>query len=422
MSYDLGIRHEDKSDRERRAPLGPGQVRRLVETGLRVAVVPSPQRVFADEEYAAAGADLVPDLEAAGARLIVGLKEVPLASLIPGRPHLFFAHVIKGQPYNMDLLRRMLDLSITLLDYECIRDEEGQRLIAFSRQAGNAGMIDALWALGQRLAEVEGLPTPFTSVRRAFEYRGLAEAKAELRETLGGGLEGGGLPEAIHPAVIGTVGSGRVYKGAREILDCLPTEAVKPEDLPGLMAPAGRADLSRKVIYTVHFQRRHRKELARYLDHLTVLVNAVYWEEGHPRIVSRQDVERLWPGEGDALPRLRVIADISCDIRGGVEVTEKATQPDEPAYVYEAATGKIRDGLHGRGPVVLPVDIFPSELPRDSSQYFGERLLKFLPGIAAADFGRPFAALDLAPELLRAVITHQGALTPDYAYLGRYLE
>jgi len=408
---DLGIRKEDKTPWERRAPLSPEQVGALVVRGLTIAVEPSPRRVFSDQEYVAAGAELRRDL--ASSKVILGVKEVPLDRLYPGRPHLFFAHVIKGQAYNMPLLAKLLELGCTLIDYEAIRDARGRRLIAFGRHAGYAGMIDTLWTLGRRLAW-EGVPNPFTSVGQASTWRDLRQAEEAIGGPVARQIREEGVPEAVHPLVFGFTGSGRVSGGAQRIFDHLPHITVSPEDLPGLAERRG--ELSRRKVYKVRFGRGDRQHFAPFLEHLTVLVNGIYWEPGHPRLVRVEDVRRLWAGEGQ--PRLRVLADLSCDRQGSIEVTVRQTTPIDPVYVYDPATGEGVSGVEGVGPVVLAVEILPSELPRDSTEHFGERLTPYLPALAAADYSTPVEELALPPELRRAVITHRGRLAPDYLHLG----
>jgi len=122
------------------------------------------------------------------------------------------------------------------------------------------------------------------------------------------------------------------------------------------------------------------------------------------------------------LPRLQVIGDISCDIDGSVEITVKATQPDAPVYVYEPATGEIRYGVDGRGPVVMAVDNLPCELPREATEDFGKVLVNFIPAIVAADATVPFSEYAVPPEIKRAVIAYQGKLAPDYRYIQKYLQ
>ena len=95
----LGIVRECYSMWERRAPLTPTHVEKLVKAGSRVLVQPCNRRVFANEEYAAAGARVTDDLSEATA--IFGVKQVPVENLLPGRAYMFFSHVIKAQPENM---------------------------------------------------------------------------------------------------------------------------------------------------------------------------------------------------------------------------------------------------------------------------------------------------------------------------------
>jgi alpha-aminoadipic semialdehyde synthase len=71
--------------------------------------------------------------------------------------------------------------------------------------------------------------------------------------------------------------------------------------------------------------------------------------------------------------------------------------------------------------VVLAVDNLPCELPVEASTDFGNALLPYAAQIAKADYSVPFPELDLPPPIKRAVICHQGQLTPDYAYLAESL-
>lgn len=430
----LGIRAETKNRWERRAPLGPDHVRQLVRGhGVRLLVEPSPLRVFPDEDYTEAGAELATDLDPC--RVILGVKEIPPSLLLPGKTYLYFAHVIKGQPENMPALARHLELGNTLVDYERITDRQGRRLIFFSRHAGYAGAIDTLWALGRRL-EAEGLHTPLADVRRAFAYSNLDEALRHLTE-IGDRLRRVGLPGGVGPLVIGIMGSGNVAQGVWEVISRLPLERVEPEELEAL---GGEGDRPPNLVYAVTFRRPHRlaredggfdaRELAdhperyrsvmdRWLPHLTVLVNAVYWEPRQPRLVTRRQLQSLWDG---GTPRLRVIGDITCDIGGSIEATVRATDPGSPVYVYDPLTGSTAGGVEGRGVVVLAVDNLPCELPAEATRHFGDQLLRFLPSVARCDWDEELPRLEIPEEIRRAVIVHRGALAPGYRYLEDALE
>ena len=434
MSHTIAIRRETKSLWERRTPVTPELARQLVgKSDIEVLVQPSARRVFHDKEFVRVGARLTPDLEEAS--VILGVKEVPPEKLLPEKAYVFFAHVIKGQSYNMPMLARILELGCTLIDYEKISDDSGRRLIFFGRFAGVAGMIDSLWTLGRRLA-VEGIRTPLGNIDPTHTYASLDDAKAAVRAA-GEHIATDGLPAELLPLVIGVAGYGNVAHGAREILAELPTREIAPEDLA---AEAG--DPSPHCIYQTTFREEHlveprspehafelqdyydhperyRSTFDRFLPHLTMLMNCNYWDPRYPRLVTNKALRALY--SAPSAPRLRVIGDLGCDVEGAVECTLKCTDPTDPVYVWNPESGTIRSGVEGTGPVVLAVDILPAELPREASEEFAATLGHFLPALARADFTVPLEKLDLPPELLRAVIAHRGKLTPDFKYLEAHL-
>ncbi len=423
----VGIRKEDKSRWERRAPLIPSHVEELTGRGIGFIVEPSPIRVFPDEEYKRAGAILSQDLSPAD--VILGVKEIPPAKLLPEKVYMFFSHTIKGQPYNMPMLRRLMELKDTLIDYERIVDDKGRRLIFFGTFAGYAGAIDTLWALGKRLEE-EGWKTPFSRIKQAYQYSSLQEAREEIC-SVGEEIRREGLPRELLPLVVGFAGYGNVSRGGQEIIDLLPTREVNPEDLGHLkpdphtvykvvfkewhMVEPTEGDFDLQHYYT--HPEKYRGVFSRYLPHLTVLINAIYWDARYPRLVTVEDLKKLYR-EG---ARLRVIGDISCDIKGAIEATVKCTDPGSPVYLYDVEEDAVKEKFTGRGPLILAVDILPAELPREASQHFSQVLKGFIPEVVSADYTVPFEKLKLPPELKRAVIVYRGNLTPDYEYLKKFL-
>jgi alanine dehydrogenase len=429
----IGIRREDKSRWEARTPLVPADVARYVkEHGIEVVVQTSPHRAFKEAEYQAAGASIADEL--ANCPLIMGIKEIPPEKLEPNKTYTYFSHTIKGQSANMPALRRLMELKCQLIDYEKIVDDRGRRLVFFGTYAGMAGMIDSLWALGQRL-QVEGIANPFSRMQQAYHYRDVAHAKEEIAK-VGEDIKRHGLPQALRPFVCGFAGYGQVSKGAQEVFDALPIEDVSPKQLASLppsphtcykvvfreedmverIEPAPSFDLQEYYKQP----ERYRGQFAQYVPHLTLLINCIYWEPKYPRLVTLDQLHELY-GKG-ATPRLRVIGDISCDLNGSVECTVKSTKPDHPVFVYDAASGAARDGVEGHGPVVLAVDFLPCELPVDSSRFFSLSLQPFVVPLANADFRRSFTQCGLPPELERATIVYQGELTPSYRYLEKFLK
>jgi hypothetical protein len=432
----IGIRREDVNRWERRAPLTPREVARLVrDEGLRVIVQPSDIRVFEDGAYEEAGATVADDLGACD--VILAVKEIPAGSILPGKIYVFFSHVIKGQAANMPMLAALRESGCSLVDYERIVDAEGRRLVFFGRFAGLAGMIDTLWALGKRLA-YEKRETPFAALKAAWQYEELEDARAAVREA-GERIAGEGLGGDLAPFIVAFAGYGNVSLGAQEILDLLPVEEVPPARVFALATARKPRD---KVVYKVVFKEedmvlprargasfdlrdyydfpdKYKPVLSTYLPYFTVLVNCIYWDARYPRFVTRGDLAALYGGA--APPRLRVIGDISCDVEGGVEATVKGTTPDSPVYVYDVEHRRAVDGVAGNGPVILAVFNLPAELPRDASAYFGRQLEPFVAPIARADWDVGFSDLELPPPVKAATILYRGEFTPQYRYLERYL-
>jgi alanine dehydrogenase len=435
MGMIIGIRREDKNRWERRVPLTPDDVLELrAQHGLAFHVQPSPIRIFPDTRYVDAGAELREDLSACD--LILGVKEVPLPLILPRKGYLFFSHTIKCQHHNMAMLKHLLDLGCSLLDYELITDDQGRRLVFFGNFAGLAGMIVTLHALGQRL-QAEGIPNPFTRVRTTNQYANLGEAKREIAQ-LGETIRRDGLDPRIAPLVVGFTGYGNVSRGAQEIFDLLPHETISPHELPGLRQ---RADASRHCVYKTVFKEEHlvrprdpqhpfalqdyydhpehyASVFETYTPHLNVIVNGIFWAEKYPRLISRAHAAALYDG---GQPNLRVIGDISCDIEGSIEPTVRTTDPDAPCYVYDPRTGETHDGYVGAGPVIMAVDNLPCELPVEASTFFSHVLRAFVAEFQGADLSVPFEKLPLSPALKRAFIAERGQLRPKYEYIGACL-
>ncbi|MEN8223282.1 MAG: hypothetical protein ABFR36_08490, partial [Acidobacteriota bacterium] len=178
MAKVIGIRREDKNEWERRVPLTPEAVRILIDKfGIRTIVQPSDLRVFKDEEYINAGAEINESLSEADT--IFAVKEVPISFFEEGKTYVFFSHTIKGQSYNMDLLRAMMEKKINLIDYERIVDEKNRRLIFFGKYAGLAGMVETLHGMGQKL-KLQGFDTPLEKIKQAYSYNSVEEAKDHI--------------------------------------------------------------------------------------------------------------------------------------------------------------------------------------------------------------------------------------------------
>ena len=436
MAICLGLRREDKNKWERRVPLIPSHVQELLEEhSVSITLQPSPNRIFADNDYIQAGATINEDLFSC--QIILAVKEIPISLLLPNKIYAFFSHTIKGQSENMPMLKKMMELGDTLIDYEKIVDDNGARMVLFGRQAGQAGIIETLWALGQRLL-TEGVPNPFSVLRQAYQYSSLVEAKEHFQK-LGWSIRNEGLEASLVPMVCGFAGYGSVSKGAQELFDLLPHEEIAPEDVHSLFL--NKTFVSNKL-YKVVFEEKHmvvplsskevfelqdyydnpekyRSNFETFLSDLTVLVNCIYWTPRYPRLVTLPALKALW--SSSQTPRLKVIGDISCDIKGSIECTLRATTPDNPVFVYDPIDNTSKDGFEGRGVAVMAIDNLPAEISLESSISFSFSLKSLIPPLINADYSRSFDLCTLPPELKRAVILYKGELTPDFKYLEQYI-
>lgn len=429
----IGIRHEDRFTAERRVPLIPDHVKQLKEQfGIEFNVEPSEKRIFKDEEYLQAGAQLTGDFR--DCEVIIGVKEIVEKWFENEKTYIFFSHTIKGQSYNMGILKKMIEKKVNLIDYEKITDENGKRLIFFGKFAGLAGMIDSIWALGLRLKHL-GIDNPFTRLNQCYTYNSLDEAKAVVRE-IGEDIRKNGLPKELSPFVTGFTGYGNVSIGAQEIYDLLPVKEITPAELLELES---KTDLPQNLLYKVVFKEEHlsvhkdgkafdlqhyyhnpseyESDFEQYIPKMTVLMNCMYWTADYPMIVTKDYLEKNYNKDH----KLKVIGDITCDVNGSIECTEKGALVENPIFVYDTDSRTIKDGHTGEGIQMMTVDILPSELPRESSEFFSHALLPFIPEIAKADYNVPFDELEIPGPIKRAMILHKGNFTPDFEYMKKFI-
>ena len=433
----IGIRREDKNEWERRVPLIPEDVKELKEKyGIKTVIQPSKIRIFTDDEYIRAGAEINEDLSEAN--VILAVKEIPISLYQKNKTYIFFSHTIKGQAYNMPMLKHMMNLKCNLIDYERVVNEKNQRLIFFGAYAGMAGMIETLHTLGKKL-ELQGFPTPLLKVKQAYEYNSLEEAKKEI-EILGNEIEETGFPSEICPIVVGFTGYGNVSRGAQEIFNLLPHRAVScgvltemyenftadsfnfykvifnEEDMVRPKDPEMKFDLQDYY----HHPEKYESRFESYLPYINVLINGIYWTESYPRFVTKKWLKDQSTLSG-YLP-LKVIGDISCDIDGSVEICQKATKPDNPSFTYFPLEDRFEDGIARGGVTVMAVDNLPCEFSREASGAFSSVLKHYIDGMASENFSVPFEKLNIPDPLKRALVLHQGNLTPDYRYMEEFIK
>ena len=427
----IGIRHEDKYKLERRSPLVPADVINLVQQGIEISVEASEKRIFTDEEFENAGAKISEILD--HCNVILGVKEMPIDYFQAGKVYVFFSHVIKGQPYNMPMLKSLMKSGSTLIDYEKIEDSNGRRLIFFGRYAGLAGMINTLWAVGKRY-QILGFENPFSQLKQAFQYSSLEEAKSEIGR-VAEQIRKNGLPEEMEPLIIAVSGDGNVSQGALEIAQLLNGVTITPLQLRSREYPSEGSVMIVNILpehYLSHKEGdkfdlmdyitnpdQYESSIEELLPDINVFVNGIYWDDRYPKLIKK---EWLVEQEKSNNLHLKVIGDITCDVHGSVECTEKSTEIEDPVFIYDPSADGYKMGFNGKGIAVMAVDILPSELPREASEHFSTALKPFMKSIADADFSVSFDQLDLPDEIKRAVIVYRGSLSNGYEYLADYLK
>lgn len=423
----IGLRRESKNYWERRVAIVPEHVSKLVQMGIKVLVQPSMTRCFADTEFVRAGAEIREDLSEA--QLIIGIKEVPIAELIPNRTYMFFSHTLKAQAYNMGLLDALINLNIRHIDHECIKNSQG-RLVAFGTFAGNAGVIDFLQGLGKYLL-MRGVSNPFLYERFSYMYYSLEDALENVRK-IGKIIQNEGIPNELRPMIWGITGTGRCAEGSLEVLVNFPHIVITPEQLDSLevteesrthiyIVQFGTKDMFKRVADGEFDREEYRNEpekyrsvfKEKYCNKLSVIVNCLYYESKYPKIMTVQDFKM---GTG----RLLGICDISCDYMGSVEICRKFTTPEDPFFLYNPQDDRIytlvQDHVYN-SLLYHSMDFLPSELPRDASNHFSNKLFEHVIELARDDPDTPFGELQLNPALKNGIMTCHKKLTPNFEYI-----
>ena len=472
----VAIRREDASIWERRAPLAPYHVEQLTKRGVRILIQPSNRRAYPLQSYIRAGAEAKEDISEAP--VILGVKQVPIDQLLPGKTYCFFSHTIKAQEANMPLLDAVLDKNIRLIDYERMVDENDQRVVAFGKYAGYAGMINILHGLGLRLLAL-GHHTPFMHIGPAHNYRNVGSAKQAIRDA-GYEIALGKLPRSIGPLTFVFTGSGNVSQGAQEVFAELPIEFVDPQDLQEVAekgstskiygtvvtradhlvrkksAPA-RADAEPNWVdldeYGQHPERYYSNFSKRIAPFASVIINGVYWPPNAPRLLTIPDAKRLQQpvkaleraaGQHDltlyedresraartsqqqlqsigspSLPhRLIALCDISADPGGSIEFMHDCTTIDNPFYLYDAEENSPSEqSFAGKGFLICSIDNMPTQLPLESTDMFGNLLFPYIMDIVQSDAGRPVDEEKFSLPVRSAIIASNGKLQPNYEYI-----
>jgi len=113
--------------------------------------------------------------------------------------------------------------------------------------------------------------------------------------------------------------------------------------------------------------------------------------------------------------KVKIIADITCDIDGSIPSTKKASSIADPIYDYDPLSDTVQPPLADEKLItVMAVDNLPCELPRSASEEFGKDLIDRIL--------KPLFLDDPEGIIERGTIAKDGGLTESFSYLGDYLK
>ena len=395
----IGLIREEKIPADNRVALTPAQCKWLHKNfaAIRVVAQHSNTRCFTDKEYEMAGVQVKEDIT--NCDVMMGIKEMPVEKLIAGKTYLFFSHTKKAQEHNQKLFKAIIKNKITLIDYECLTHEDGQRILGFGFFAGIVGAHNGMMAYGKR--------TGLFNLNRVYQqkdYRNLIHTYFGLK-----------LPKLK----IAVTGSGRVAHGVLEVMNLMGIHEVEPFeylhkqfDYPVYVDLKGRDLYERKDDGTYNrddfhlHPEQYKCSFTPFAKQTDILMNGIYWDKNIAPLFS---IEEFQSDEFS----IKTVADITNDYHGSIAINIGDSTIEEPVYGVAKKT-LLKTVPYQNGSVdIMAVGNLPNELPRDASRYFGEQLIKFV----LEDLVKGGSA-----TIERATMVKGGVLNEPYEYLKAYAE
>ena len=396
----IGIVREEKIPNDKRVAFTPEQCAYISKQykNIELYVQPSPFRSYTDAEYQACGVTLKEDLS--DCSILIGIKEVPPHYLLADKKYLFFSHTIKKQPHNQKLLQAALAKNVQLIDYECLTDEDHNRIIGFGHYAGIVGTYNGILGYGKKYNLFDLKPAHLCHDREELK---LEYAKVRLPNIK-----------------IIVTGNGRVANGAIEMLGALGIRRITPFEFThysfreptyvqlhsnNYNEPKDGSAWNTSDFY--NHPENFRSTFVKFTKHCDLLIHCSYWDPKAQVLFTKKDMHSR-----DF--RISVIADVTCDINGSIPSTTRPSTIEDKFYGYNPITEKEDDAFSQHTIAVMAVDNLPCELPRNASEDFGKELIdKVLPSLLEND----------ADHLIdRATICKNGKLMKRFDYLQDYAQ
>ena len=398
----IALIKETKTPVDNRVALAPKQVAELNKKypQHQIIVQASDIRAFSDDEYRAEGVEVKNDVR--DCDILFGIKEAKIESLIPNKHYFFFGHIAKMQEYNRPLLQAFMQKHITFCDYEYLVDDNNIRVCAFGWWAGVVGVYYTLRGYGLKHKLFE-LPKPgrgFTKEQLLESLKSIALPKVKLLVT----------------------GAGRVSHGAQHVLENIGAHRMTEEEY---LSDASVNTLSYCVVDADRLVKRkdgaafswddftdHAKEyesdFMRWAKKTDMLICAHFWGPEAPVYLSEEDLR-------NKDMRIRMIGDVTCDIKGSIKSTVRSSTHDEPYFDYNPTTEAEEKAFSSDHNIsVMAVDTCPNALAMDTSEYFGSMLMKHV--------FEPLLKGEHSDVIDRSMILKEGNLTPRFEYLKDFAQ
>ncbi|WP_372762746.1 saccharopine dehydrogenase [Pseudoalteromonas sp.] len=342
----IWLRAETKPH-EQRTALSPKGAKKLIAAGFKVTVECSPQNIFTQEQYQDVNAEIVEQgswVDAPKDATILGLKELPEDDFPLIHQHIYFAHAYKEQAGWQDLLLRFKRGGGELFDLEYLVDEQQRRIAAFGYWAGFAGAALSVlaWANQQ-----QNINPPLANIS---SYQDKEQLLGDLKQAI---RQIDTKPQLLVIGAKGRSGSGAVDLAKSLSLDVIEWDLAETKK-GGPFVEITQAD---------------------------VFVNCVLINRDLPPFVTKELLDQ-------PTRKLSVIVDVSCDPYGSYN----------PLPIYQQCTTFETPCLRIDDTNVLDliaIDHLPSLLPKESSEDYGEQLVKHLLTLTDKSQGVWPAALDL---------------------------
>tara|TARA_B100000902_G_scaffold334285_1_gene333350 strand:+ start:771 stop:1967 length:1197 start_codon:yes stop_codon:yes gene_type:complete len=395
----IGLIREEKFPPDKRVVFSPEQCNYIISNypEFELVVQSSDQRCFADDEYIHHGIKIVNDVS--DCNILLGIKEVPKSLLIANKTYFYFSHTIKKQSYNRDLLRKMIDLNIKMVDYEVLKDYNGKRLLGFGRYAGIVGAYNAFLTYGLKSRNYQLKP--------AHKCIDKLEIKKHLSSI------------NFNSERIIVTGSGRVAQGVLEVMKTANITQVSKEEFINkkynspIFVNLQTMDYNQKIDGTVPSKKEfyanpslYESCFMKYAKYADIFIAGHYYSSGSPFLYTRDNIL-------SKNFNIKVVADISCDINGPVASTIRSSNIENPIYGYNPITQTEDDFMKDGVIAVMAVDNLPCELSKDASEDFGKQFIdKVLSNLSSYRDNK---------IIKNATICEGGKLTDNFLYLKDYI-